>query len=116
MTDDEDDDSDDWHTGSVDWHPTGKNDTFAGAYDMRVPCVSPLSQKGNQDREDEDSADWYLGPVDRHVTDKNNTFAGAHDKRAPCVTPPSPKRKQGIVTRSLSTVTANYDQLQKKCE
>ena len=83
MTDDEDDDSGDWHTGSVDCHPTGKNDTFAGAYDMRGPCVSPLSQKGKQDGEDEDSADWHLGPVYWHKTGKDNTLADNCDKRAP---------------------------------
>ena len=93
MTDDEDDDSGDWHTGCVDWHPTDKNDTVAGAYDMRVPCVSPLSKKGKQDREDKDSADCHLGPVDRHATGKDNTFDGALDKRAPCVTPPLRKKK-----------------------
>ena len=107
VTDDEDDNSFDWHTSSVDWHPTGKNDTFAGAYDMRVPCVLPLSQKGKQDGEDEDSAGWHLGPIDQQVADTDNTFACAHNKRAPCATSPLRKRKQGIVTRLFSKITAN---------
>ena len=56
-------DPDDWHTGSVDWHPTDKNVISADTYDMRVPYVAPAPQKEKQKGEDKDST-WNDGAND----------------------------------------------------
>ena len=48
----DDKDPGDWHTGTVDWHPTNTNVTSAGTYNMRVPCVTPSLQEEKQEGED----------------------------------------------------------------
>ena len=48
VTEEEYENSATWHLGSVDWHPTDKDNTSADDHDMRVPCVTPSPWKTKQ--------------------------------------------------------------------
>ena len=87
---------------TVEWNLTGKDNTFAGAYDtqkrINTQHCTPTKKYVHHDShaaEDGDSGDKDDGKTKKikdytvqwHLTSKDNTFAGAYDTWAPFVTP-----------------------------